>query len=390
MDGHFDNIMNLKNEIKEKELSIGTETHSLSEQEITAHVQEGDAYFHGKNNYPVDKTKAIFHYEIAAMHGNSYAQLMAGYMYDYGDGVSLDTKKAIKYYSDAMNQGDSNAAGNLANIYLLGRGVPIDMETAISLLKRAAKLGSALAASSLGRLYTIGDGVEKSLVKAEFWITRAELAGYVNCGTMTNLGLMYAEIKDYSKAFQCFEKALDADVSDLNIQYLYGKYKFFGQGTTTDAIQAKTHIQWVVDQDPNNKDACELLCQINLYEMIQTALLVIKTTLSEEANTWDFQLTIYCNNGGYLFRLLFADSPNLSFKKSVFWDYFSKAFYPDEKNEMSLDNYTIVFESAIKHPSSSEVNFNYLLRVVDMVSKEYPYVSISNAENYIVLKWRAD
>ena len=224
-----------------------------------------DNYFFGKS-IPVNKEKAFQIYEDGAEQGDVYCQLMLGYMFDFGDGIPADASQAIKWYSLAVSQGDSNAALNLANIYLQERGVSKNIAKGMYYLEMSAKWNNAIAASSLGRQYTNGDGVEKSFEKAKYWIEKAESLGYVNCDTITNLGLMFEERGDDYNAFICFTKAITADPGSTNAQYLYGQYKFFGRGTTKDVADAKMRIQWVVDTDPNDEDAKRLLEMIKQAE----------------------------------------------------------------------------------------------------------------------------
>lgn len=239
---------------------------NLSESEINNIVSMADKYYFGNDAFSVDKSKAFKLYESAAENGDCYAQLMAGYMLDYGDGVSCDPDKAIYYYSLAAQQGDNNAALNLANIYLLGRNVPIDLEKGVYLMQTAAEMGNAIAASSLGRLYTIGTGVEENLDLAAYWIEYAEENGYANCETILNLGLLYEKYCKYSEAFNCIYKALSVDINNINAHYLYGYYKFYGLGTNKDLNEAKSHIGWVVQNCPNDEEAQKLLIEIKNEE----------------------------------------------------------------------------------------------------------------------------
>jgi TPR repeat protein len=61
----------------------------------------------------IDKGKAIFWFERAAMQGVSRAQYYVGVMYDDGEGVEIDKEKAFKWYHKAAIQGDSVAQFNV-------------------------------------------------------------------------------------------------------------------------------------------------------------------------------------------------------------------------------------------------------------------------------------
>lgn len=239
---------------------------NLSESEMNNIVSMADKYYFGNDTFSIDKSKAFKLYESAADNGDCYAQLMAGYMSDYGDGVLCDVDKAIYYYSLAANQGDNNAALNLANIYLLGRNVPVNSEKGVDLMRTAAEMGNAVAAFSLGRLYAIGLHVKEDLDLAAYWIENAEKNGYTNCETMLSLGLLYEKRCKYAEAFTCICKALSVDSNDANAHYLYGYYKFYGLGTNKDLSEAKSHIEWVVLNCPNDEEAQKLLLDIKNEE----------------------------------------------------------------------------------------------------------------------------
>lgn len=239
---------------------------NLSESEMNNIVSMADKYYFGNDTFSIDKSKAFKLYESAADNGDCYAQLMAGYMSDYGDGVLCDVDKAIYYYSLAAKQGDNNAALNLANIYLLGRNVPVNSEKGVDLMRTAAEMGNAVAASSLGRLYAIGLHVKEDLDLAAYWIENAEKNGYTNCETMLSLGLLYEKRCKYAEAFTCICKALSVDSNDANAHYLYGYYKFYGLGTNKDLSEAKSHIEWVVLNYPNDEEAQKLLLDIKNEE----------------------------------------------------------------------------------------------------------------------------
>lgn len=239
---------------------------NLSESEMNNIVSMADKYYFGNDTFSIDKSKAFKLYESAADNGDCYAQLMAGYMSDYGDGVLCDVDKAIYYYSLAAKQGDNNAALNLANIYLLGRNVPVNSEKGVDLMRTAAEMGNAVAASSLGRLYAIGLHVKEDLDLAAYWIENAEKNGYTNCETMLSLGLLYEKRCKYAEAFTCICKALSVDSNDANAHYLYGYYKFYGLGTNKDLSEAKSHIEWVVLNCPNDEETQKLLLDIKNEE----------------------------------------------------------------------------------------------------------------------------
>lgn len=365
-------------------MSITVKTGKNKNEDGIEESYNADKYYFG-NGVDINKMKAAEFYEKAANKNNTYAQLMLGYMYDFGDGIQENAEKAIKWYEKAANNGDSNAALNLANMYLQGRGIPINMDKGITWLEKSAKAGNGMAASSLGRQYTLGDGVEKSISKAEFWIGKAEQLGYINCGTMTNLGLMYEEDGNLNKAFLCLSKALEADENDTNIHYLYGQYKFFGKGTNKNIDEAKHHIQWVIEQDPNDNEAYDLMSQIQLYEQIHTALDVTKASISNQTYIWDYHLQIIANNYGFFTYIRFSDSESKPFNKSEYWEKFNSIFSLDDEKSSST---AYTYKAIIKYGNNEKINLENLTHTLNLIKEEYEYLSFEQRGDYFVTSWR--
>lgn len=366
-------------------LKKNTAQNPLLPEEIREKVAVADCFYFGKNGYTIDKQKAFANYEIAAKNGNVYSQLMVGYMYDYGDGVLANVSKAIEWYTRASESGNENATLNLANIYLLGRNTSVDKQKGILLLQKAAKQGSAIAASSLGREYTIGDTLPKSIEDAAYWIGVAETKGYINCQTVTNLGLMYDSKKMYEKAFECFSKALNVDPSDTNAQYLYAQYKFYGKGTQIDIKDAKMRLEWVVKQDPHDLDAKELLQIVTLKETLVCALDITVPVLKNEYQIWNFNLGVFVGNWGLHISLSFCGS---DYQKSACWDHFNVLFSRVDKP--STSNGSVAFDSRIFTQKSTAYNLAIAKNVLSSVNDLYPHIKISDCGNYLTATWRME
>jgi len=73
----------------------------------------GVCYSEGEYGYPQNHTKAIELWHQAAELGQTEAYTHIGYAYDYGQGVEVDKKKAIYYYELAAIGGDEAARYNL-------------------------------------------------------------------------------------------------------------------------------------------------------------------------------------------------------------------------------------------------------------------------------------
>lgn len=355
---------------------------TLTEEEINKIVYNADCFYFGKNGCNVDKAKALRNYETAAQNGNVYSQLMAGYMYDFGDGVTSNISKAIEWYTKASEVGDANATLNLANIYLLGRNVAVNKEKGILILQKAAEQGSAIAASSLGREYTIGDVLPQSLEKAVYWIEYAEANGYINSQTITNLGLMYESEKMYEKAFECFEKAVDNDPDDTNAQYLYAQYKFYGRGTESDIEDAKNRLKFVVDKNPNDQEAKELLQMVILRDAIFSSLEFTLPVLKSEYYIYDYHLGAFAGNGIVKITLSFSGN---NYQKSENWKKLNSIFYPRENQ---LNDNDVTFEVNIELGNKMEQNYAIVKNIFNEIIPTYTHITFADNGQYITAGFR--
>ena len=77
------------------------------------------------------------------MRGQSTAQFTLGYMYAYGEGVTVDGDEAVKWFRQAAMQGDVDAQYNLAVIYDNGEVVPENDVAAYAWYSVAAASGFA-------------------------------------------------------------------------------------------------------------------------------------------------------------------------------------------------------------------------------------------------------
>ena len=306
-------------------------------------------------------------------------------MYDYGDGVPADVSKAIEWYTRASDAGDGNATLNLANIYLLGRNIPVDKHKGIAIIRKAAEQGNPIAASSLGREYTIGDVLPKSIKDATYWIDLAESKGYINCQSVTNLGIMYDEENMYEKAFDYFTKAIEADPNDTNAQYLYAQYEFYGKGTQPNLNDAKNRLEWVVKVDPNDTDAKNLLQIAILKETLQCALNITVPVLKNEYQIWDYNLAVFAHEREIYITLSFCGN---NYQNSNYWDAFKNHFSQSKK--LSSSEYSVTFESKIPFKSNLEHNLSVAKNILVTLKDVYPYIKISDRGDYLTATWRLE
>lgn len=130
-------------------------------------------YLEGKNGLPVDTTKAIETWKIAAEKGHVDAQVMLAIYYSLGKGMYRDEEKAVYWYSKAANQGDAAAQYQLGVRYETGKGIIKDNKQAVYWYRLAAEQGHDIAQTTLGDFYFDGFGVEKNYEQAKKWYLKA-------------------------------------------------------------------------------------------------------------------------------------------------------------------------------------------------------------------------
>ncbi|NHN54086.1 sel1 repeat family protein, partial [Providencia rettgeri] len=94
-----------------------------------------------------------------AMDGNDKTQLILGYMYQNGVGVTKDEKQAADWYLRSAKAGYAMAQFNIGKMYEDGIGVKQDYTQAVYWYKKAESLMNGKAAYALGSLYYQGKGV---------------------------------------------------------------------------------------------------------------------------------------------------------------------------------------------------------------------------------------
>ncbi len=215
-----------------------------------------------------DYKKAFKYYEIAAEQDNIFAQNSLGYMYQYGNGVTVDLDEALVWYTRAADGDHIPSINNIATIYEqkknvskakewylkaaqkndkygmynLGRihGITANKEiynldSSNNWYRKAAKLEYSKAQLQLGNHF-YGD---KKMDSAFYWYEKAALQNY-SLGEH-NLGVMYENghgcEQDYKKAIGWYEKAAAQGYSHSN--YAIGKLYLNGKGVSQDYIKAK-------------------------------------------------------------------------------------------------------------------------------------------------------
>ncbi len=145
----------------------------------------------------------------SAVDGYIYDQVLVGWMYEKGNGVSQDYAKAVKWYRKAAEQGDAEGQFNLGIMYYNGQGVSQDYAEAVKWYRKAAEQNYEYAQCNLGFMYLEGNGVEKDYSQAVEWFRKAAEQGDARAQCAFG-GMLYngnGVAQDKSKAIEWFKKS---------------------------------------------------------------------------------------------------------------------------------------------------------------------------------------
>ena len=178
--------------------------------------------------------------------GNPEAQFLLGTCYYNGEGIKRDVDEAAKWFRKAAEQGDMDAQYKLGLSYLSGSGVAFREDEALYWLQRSAKQGHPKAQIALGDLY-----------------------------------YKKGSNQDFSKAFECYQKAgeiavssraeellicslfLDANKGDANSQFIL--YTLYHEGKDPIAKDDSEAIKWLVKSANSGYPEAEALLGINIF-----------------------------------------------------------------------------------------------------------------------------
>lgn len=109
--------------------------------------------------------------------GRSRAQTLLAYLLTIGQGGPVDLSRAIRLYTLAAERGDADAQNNLGEINEMGRGVDKNLHEAVRWYELAAERGLGSAQFNAGRLWAVGIGEKKDPTKARAFLVQAERNG---------------------------------------------------------------------------------------------------------------------------------------------------------------------------------------------------------------------
>lgn len=127
----------------------------------------------GESLEDYDPKDAMIYFKKAATKGNFRAMFLLGYMYENGEGVTIDLSKAAYYYKLASDNGNRSAQHNLGCFYYFGNGVNKDYQLAFEYFLKAAQQGKADSMKNIGVMYELGQYVAQNYEKALEWYKKA-------------------------------------------------------------------------------------------------------------------------------------------------------------------------------------------------------------------------
>ncbi|XP_014478106.1 PREDICTED: protein sel-1 homolog 1 isoform X2 [Dinoponera quadriceps] len=256
----------------------------------SAHMGMGFLYATGIGGVNASQGRALLHYTVAALGGDTRAQMVMGYRHWAGLTTSPSCERAldyyrkvakkvaeevslsggpvvqrvrlldehenpgytsgifdqdlIEYYQLLAKKGDTQAQVGLGQLhYQGGRGVPLDHEKAVQYFQHAADAGNPVAMAFLGKIYLEGSEIVKqdNETAYKYFKKAAELGNPVG---QSGLGLMYlygmGVERNTGKAWQYFHHAAEQGWVDGQLQL--GNMYFSGIGVKRDYKMANKYF----------------------------------------------------------------------------------------------------------------------------------------------------
>jgi len=199
-------------------------------------------------------------YRKAAEQGHAEGQYRFGLCYYKGEGVPEDEAEAVKWFRKAAEQGFAEAQCKIGICYFRGESVPKDETEAVTWFRKAAEQGHAEARLELGLRYDFGEGVPENKTEAVKWYRQAAEQGHAVAQYM--LGLCYYKgegvLENEAEAVKWFRKS--AEQGQVNAQYILGECYRLGTGITEDNEEATKWLSKASEQ--GHKKAIEQLQRI--------------------------------------------------------------------------------------------------------------------------------
>ncbi|XP_043272425.1 protein sel-1 homolog 1 isoform X2 [Venturia canescens] len=256
----------------------------------SAHMGIGFLYSMGLGGLNVSQAKALLHYTVAALGGDTRAEMALGYRYWAGISTTANCERALDFYRRVANKvaeqvslsggpvvqrvrlldeqenpeynsgildydlieyyqllaqrGDVQAQVGLGQLhYQGGRGVPLDHQKALGYFQHAADAGNPIAMAFLGKIYLEGSDIvqQDNETAYKYFMKAARLGNPVG---QSGLGLMYlygrGVERDTAKALRYFSQAADQGWVDGQLQL--GNMYISGTGVRRDYKAANKYF----------------------------------------------------------------------------------------------------------------------------------------------------
>ena len=156
-----------------------------------------------------DATSAINALEQASNANIKPALVELARLYYFGrvPWVKADPTKAATIYKSLARDGDKDAQALLGFIFQTGEGTSVDLPTAAAYYLEAANKGAKEAQYNLGMMYFNGSGIQQSRTEAIRWLSKAAENGHPLAAL--NLGVAYKKTNDQTRAVEWFRKAAE-------------------------------------------------------------------------------------------------------------------------------------------------------------------------------------
>jgi len=128
----------------------------------SAIYNQGCDYRDGSRGFPQDYVKALECWHRAAKLGFMAAYTHIGYTYKNGEGVEIDKKKAVYYFEQAAMLGEVSARYNLGN----NEGKVGNVDRALKHYFIATRDGSSDSLDTIKRIYSLGHATKEDYKKA--------------------------------------------------------------------------------------------------------------------------------------------------------------------------------------------------------------------------------
>jgi TPR repeat protein len=215
---------------------------------------------------PADYNKAREWYLAASAKGDFRADRRLGIIYEYGIEIEEDFDTAIGYYQKASNNGSGDASYTLARMYFEGNEVNQDFLKAFQYYTAASIAGhpearEALTVSemTLGPNTSSSNHLQNTKEDKMVMLEKATEKGYALL--QYDIGLVYYNNKDDSKAFKWLSAAADIGITDA--YYRLGTLYEEGRGIDQDYNMAVKMYEKAVEKE--HQDACYRLGQLYQY-----------------------------------------------------------------------------------------------------------------------------